>query len=967
MKKTVKISIITLSILLVTLLFLVLTPFLFKDKFTSIVKNTANKTLLTDVNFSGMDVSFFHHFPNLTISLTDFSLKSSAPFATDTLIKARDISFGVNLRSLFSGPIKINKVYLNKAHIVVQYNLQGRSNFDVFASSADTIVKKDTASSETAALQIESIVFTQTDFIYADPSIPLKFELLGIDYKGSSDLQKDILNLRSKVKVNALNVVYDNVAYIKSKPLKGQLTTSINLNSLNMKFEKNDLFIKDFPFGFKGELAFTKDGYSFDVSLLSKVEQETLSASLKMVSNKNLWISARADMNINLEKWASAFGADDYELGGMLTLNMKAEGNYLSGQNPKSSKPDTVILSVPDFTLSSKLTKGFFKYKKFPQGVSDISFSLNASSTNHDYNTINLQLEGLNASFLKNKIEGYFRLKGFDDMPVESHFSTSINLAEIAQVIPLDSMSLSGQLDMNLDMKGKYAPDKKLFPVTQLKLVLKDGVIQTKYYPKPVEKMQVTASITNTTGTLAGTHIVLSPASFSFQGNPFEIKADLSNPDNLDYDVSSKGSIDIASLYKLFPYAGLDVKGYIETDLKLKGNQGDALAGRVAKLQNYGKLTLRDIAFTTEYLPKELLLKSGVFRFENDKVWFEKFESRYGKSDITLNGHLSNITNYVLVPNQVLKGDFAFKSNYLLADEFISSASGSVTSAPASAGNANAQVPSGVIVIPENLEILMRADMKKISFQKLDISNLTAGMEIKKGMILLKEMKYELVGCKVGMEATYGSLSTDKAFFDFHVKADNFDIKRAYNEVEMFRTISTSAGKCEGLVSLDYSLKGKINGAMNPVYPSIEGGGTLTLQRVKVVGLKLFTAMGQNLQKEKIKNPDLSKVDIKSSIKNNVITVENTKFKMAGFRFRIGGETNFSGQLNLKARLGLPPLGIFGISMRVLGTQDKPVFKYGRGTSDKDVDETEYQEDLPKEMLEKIKNAKEEDLKNDSK
>ena len=417
----------------------------------------------------------------------------------------------------------------------------------------------------------------------------------------------------------------------------------------------------------------------------------------------------------------------------------------------------------------------------------------------------------------------------------------------------------------------------------------------------------------------------------------------------------------------LFRSAGLDVKGYIETDLKLKGNQGDALAGRVAKLQNYGKLTLRDIAFTTEYLPKELLLKSGVFRFENDKVWFEKFESRYGKSDITLNGHLSNITNYVLVPNQVLKGDFAFKSNYLLADEFISSASGSVTSAPASAGNANAQVPSGVIVIPENLEILMRADMKKISFQKLDISNLTAGMEIKKGMILLKEMKYELVGCKVGMEATYGSLSTDKAFFDFHVKADNFDIKRAYNEVEMFRTISTSAGKCEGLVSLDYSLKGKINGAMNPVYPSIEGGGTLTLQRVKVVGLKLFTAMGQNLQKEKIKNPDLSKVDIKSSIKNNVITVENTKFKMAGFRFRIGGETNFSGQLNLKARLGLPPLGIFGISMRVLGTQDKPVFKYGRGTSDKDVDETEYQEDLPKEMLEKIKNAKEEDLKNDSK
>ncbi len=963
MKKSIKIAVITLSIILAAFILLLLTPFLFKDKFAQVVKNTANKTLLTDVNFSGMDVSFFHHFPNLTISLTDFSLKSSAPFAKDTLIKARDISFGVNLGSLFKGPIKINRVYVNKAHVVVQYNLAGRSNFDVFASTSDTTLKKDTASKETAALQIENIVFSQTDFTYADPTIPLRFELHGINYKGNSNLEKDILNLRSKIEVDAMDVVYDNVAYIKSKPLKAQLTTSVNLNSLNMKFEKNDLYIKDFPFGFKGELTFTKDGYSFFISLLSKVEQESVSASLKLVSTKNLWISAKADMNINLEKWAKAFGVEDFEMGGMLSMKMNAEGNYFSGQNPKSSQPDTIILSVPDFTLTSKLTKGFFKYKKYPQGVSDISLSLNASSTNHDYKTVNLQLEGLKASFLKNRIEGYFRLKGLEDMPVESHFSTSIDLAEIAQVIPLDSINLSGKLDMNLDINGKYAPDKKLFPITQVKMNLKDGRIQTKYYPKPVENMQVTAAITNTTGTLAGTHIVLDPVSFSFQGNPFEIKANLSNPENLDYDITSKGSIDIASLYKLFAYSGLDVKGFIETDLKLKGNQADAMAGRTAKLQNSGKLTLRDIEFTTEYLPKALLLKSGVFRFDNDKIWFDKFESRYGKSDITLNGHLSNVINYALVKNQVLKGDFTFKSNYLLADEFMSAANPNATAAPVSAGSAKDAVPTGVVVVPENLEILLRADMKKISFQKLDISELSANMEIKKGMILLKEMNYNLIGCKVGMEATYGSMSTDKAFFDFHVKADNFDIKRAYNEIEMFRALSTSAGKCEGIVSLDYNLKGKINGAMNPVYPSIEGGGTLTLQKVKVIGLKLFTAMGQNLQKEKIKNPDLSKVEIKSAIKNNVITIENTKFKMAGFRFRIGGETNFDGQLNLKTRLGLPPLGIFGISMRVLGTQDKPVFKYGRGSSDKDVDETQYQDVLPKEMLDKIKNAKEEDLK----
>jgi AsmA protein len=212
------------------------------------------------------------------------------------------------------------------------------------------------------------------------------------------------------------------------------------------------------------------------------------------------------------------------------------------------------------------------------------------------------------------------------------------------------------------------------------------------------------------------------------------------------------------------------------------------------------------------------------------------------------------------------------------------------------------------------------------------------------------------------MNATYGTISTSRAFFDFHINASDFDIKRAYNEVELFRNLSTSAGKCEGVISLDYSLKGKLDAGMNPVYPSLEGGGVLTLKKIKVMGMKLFTSMSKNLEKEKIKDPDLSKVELKTTIKNNVITLEKTKMKISGFRFRISGETNFNGAMNFKARLGLPPMGIVGIPMRILGTQDNPKFKYGRGTNDEDVEETSYSDEIPPEMLKKIKEAKEEDI-----
>ncbi|MCX6287321.1 MAG: AsmA family protein [Bacteroidetes bacterium] len=962
MKKFFKVSGISLGVVMLILVILFVLPFIFKDKLAGIVKATANKTLKTEVNFSAIDVSFFNFFPNLTITLTNFSLKSSAPFKQDTLIKAKDISFGVDLLSVFKGPLKITRVYLVKAKVVLQYNEKGASNFDVYASPTDTLQKKETPPSGEAEIKIENIAFIKTDFIYSDASIPMKIIAHGINYRGKSKLSKDILKLSSNVQIDSLDLEYNHIPYLKSKPVKAKLETSININSLDMKFEKNDLTLKNIPFQFRGEIGFRKEGYDFFLSLFSMYNNEYVSGSLRIISTKKLWIAAKADVNMNLQNWGIGLGIRDFELKGMYSLKLDAQGDYFSGQNPRSRKPDTVLLSIPNFTVTSTLKDGYIRYKQYPQALSGISGKLTASCKDHDYRSVNVSLDNLKAGFLKNKIEGYFRLNGLEDLPVEGKITTSLNLSEVRQLIPMDSLDLGGFLDLNLEVKGNYAPEKKFFPLATLSVKLSNGDIQTKYYPQPVDRINMLVTLTNNTGKLSGTKVILDPFSFRFEGKPFEIKAAFSNPDNLSYDVVSKGSIDLAKVYKVFSRKGMDLNGYIETDLKLKGNQSDAMAGKIDKLYNSGRLTLRNIAFTSEYLPKPFVIKSGVFRFEQDKVWFEKFDGRYGASDIMMDGKLSNVVNYVLSEKQVLKGSFNFNSNYLLVDELIPANEKSPVNDP---GSRNQDQAPGVVIIPENLEIGLKANLKKVGYSKLEMHDLNAAVEIKQGMLLLKDMKFELIGCKVTMDATYGSINPSNAFFDFHVVANDFDIKRAYNEVEMFRNLSTSAGRCEGIVSLDYNLKGKLDAGMNPVYPSLEGGGVLSLKTIKVMGLKLFTDMSKNLEKEKIKDPNLSKVDLKTSIKSNVITLEKTKMKISGFRLRIAGESNFNGSINLKARLGLPPLGIFGINMRLLGTMDNPKFRYGKGSGDGDVEETQYSDEIPKDMLEKIKNAKEEDLKDE--
>ena len=128
---------------------------------------------------------------------------------------------------------------------------------------------------------------------------------------------------------------------------------------------------------------------------------------------------------------------------------------------------------------------------------------------------------------------------------------------------------------------------------------------------------------------------------------------------------------------------------------------------------------------------------------------------------------------------------------------------------------------------------------------------------------------------------------------------------------------------------------------------------------MKFYGLKLFNDISKGTQKEGLSNPDMSKVDIKSTIKNNTVTVEQFKFKVKGIRVKISGSSTFDSKLNLKVRLGMGPFGIIGIPMKITGTSENMKIRYGKGKETDDLKESDYTDELPKEMLDRIKNVKE--------
>ena len=201
---------------------------------------------------------------------------------------------------------------------------------------------------------------------------------------------------------------------------------------------------------------------------------------------------------------------------------------------------------------------------------------------------------------------------------------------------------------------------------------------------------------------------------------------------------------------------------------------------------------------------------------------FNNFKASYGQSDFQMNGYLQNVIDFVLTPNAVLKGNFTMNSNYIMVDEFMSNATTSATTTNTANTITNPQplTAKGVIMVPANFDLTFSANATKVLFNGLELVDLGGTIKVNKTKLSMNNAHFTVADAKVTMDANYQSESLIKANFDYAIQAKEFDVKKAYNQIKMFRDMASAAKSAQGIVSLDYKIAGKLNADMMPIYPS---------------------------------------------------------------------------------------------------------------------------------------------------
>lgn len=816
-------------------------------------------------------------------------------------------------------------------------------------------------------------------------NFPFSFKGFFAFIKGGYDLKVDLQSKKSTLEEVMFLIPPDYEKWVEDMNIKGNVDFKIEASGKYMQDQSQKPTVASKLRITNGVISHKKvnkpiENIDIDaVSVIHNLDMEAMDLDVKNLSfefnkektqlNLNSFGFSKPKLNaalktkIDLEKLQKALDIKAFDVKGKLDLNLIAKGVFARGPLFRNNKMDTVIVSIPKFTLVGTLSDGYFKKKDLPQAVDHITMDIKLQALDSLIRNIKLDVNNLDLRSKDNYIKGRAKVTKLYPTNIDADLDLRMDLAEVKDFYPLDSLELKGILNLNYKAVGIFNYKEKKFPKTTNLVSLKNGYVKSLAYPKlPIENINFNGSLSSEKGIAEDVVIKINPLQFQMAGSPFSLEGEVKNFHDLMYKIKTVGTIDLGVITSIFKVDKMQISGKIATNLWLSGSKKAFDTKDYKSISNGGKLEAQDIIVKSDLLPKRFKIKKGVFKFYKDKMKFEEFFVRYGKSNVQLDGTIENFLIFLYNKHLAkestknLEANLTFKGSYINADEFINmlalytenkyaadtaamklSATDLEELAQVSTVNTAKKadtLASGVVIIPSHLKLNILAQVDQIDFSNYKLKNFKGNLETNNGKLIFKDAAFSMANTEIAMSGQYRPIHPKYARFRADFKASNFDIQKAYAEIPIFTQMVTMAKDAYGIVSLDYKLSGLLNEEMTVDMKSIKGSGVMTLEDIKFKNFKLLNDVSKKADAKDMENAAVNKVAVTSSIKNNVLTIEPTEFKMSGVKGNMEGQVTMDGRYNIGLHVVLPPLGLIKLNFKITGETNNYDISMGKYKAD---------------------------------
>lgn len=496
------------------------------------------------------------------------------------------------------------------------------------------------------------------------------------------------------------------------------------------------------------------------------------------------------------------------------------------------------------------------------------------------------------------------------------------------------SLAASGELSMELWARGQMHGAQ--LPAFELKTEVHNGSFQYSSLPKAVTDINIAAKVSNAGGELDKTEVEISEFGLKMAGNSLSATGYATNlMSDPTFRATLSGRVDLGAIREVYPLEkGIDLTGRIAASMKLAGRMSDVESGRYERISASGSLVVEQLGLHVPQLP-EVFIRRAAATISPQAMTLGEFGVKVGGSDLSATGQLTGYLGYLMRGEQ-LAGRLYVKSDLLDLNEIRAAVPADAEAESADAekpAEEAAAAPAQAIVVPKNLNLSLNAELKKVLFEKMVITDIAGEMSVAGGTLSLDRLGLQLFGGKASASGRY-STAADPAHPTLSLAASiaKASFPRTFEEIEAVRQLAPIFEKASGDYSLSIDMRTTLDAAMSPDLMSLTAQGEISSENVSVEGVEVFDKLADLLKNDKLRRIEARDLKIRFSIKDGRVTTEPFDLKMGDVNVNMSGTTGLDRTIDYTAKVTLPAGvgGVLGaVNVGIGGTFTSPKITLG--------------------------------------
>lgn len=441
------------------------------------VNEEINNNVNAKVEIADFRLSLFKSFPDLNLGLHEVLVKGINQFEGDTLVYFESFNVQINLISAIKKNVVVKGIVLNKPFINGKVLEDSTVNWDItkpIEEISDTViiedelVEKDT-SSETMDYRVDLQKFQIKDakIKYLDETSDMIAIIDKLNFLVKGDLGMDYSDISINTSIDDINVKMGGIKYMKNGKFGFDATIGTDMDNMIFTFKENVLSLNDIALGFEGVVEMLEEDINVDLTF-----------GTKKTSFKSLLSMVPA---IYLE------GFEELKTSGNLALSGNIKGTYNESQMPLAN----LRLVVED---------AMFQYPDLPKSVENVNIDVAVFYDGVVEDNTKVDLNKFHVELAENPFDIAMHIRTpFSDPYIEGSVDGHIILNTLTDVLPLEDMSIDGEITADIDIAGNMSTIENEnyddFKATG-QLQLKDFVFESADLPAAVKIIETTFNFT---------------------------------------------------------------------------------------------------------------------------------------------------------------------------------------------------------------------------------------------------------------------------------------------------------------------------------------------------------------------------------------------------------------------------------------------------------------------------------------